>query len=289
MAPSVQEKVMAAREILKDQSLPMIPQEVLLLKEELTKKYPNTVTIANLISKNPENLSLFLKIANSNVVNQDTQIKDAKAAVNLIGLGDLFNLYLSTVLSRLLVTGFRDQEIMREGIQTGIVAAELSYWVYNTSRSEAFMLGLLQNIGYLFMRRYDQGFDKVIPKLSTNPLTAAQKESIHYNTDHAVLSSVLGRKWNMPDKVVKPVLFHHDAEFVSKLKAYDGYADNVALLMVASYIVYSQREEQYLTQELKDYRDLGKQHLNLPDKAIRAGISALEKWGNTGNLMAGSH
>lgn len=289
MGLSLQEKVSNAKNIFQGQSLPMILQEVLLLKEELTKKYPNTVTIANLISKNPENLSLFLKIANSNVVNQDTQIKDAKAAVNLIGLGDLFNLFMSSVLSRLLVKGLQDQAIMKEGIQTGIVAAELSYWVYDVSRSEAFMAGLLQNVGYLFMRRYDSGYDDWIPKLKTNPLTNAESESQYYQTDHAVLSSVLGRKWDMPDKIVKAVLFHHDSEFAQKLKSHEGYAELVALIMVSSYIVYSNSDEQYLTQELKDYRDLGQTFLELPDKAIKAGRAALEKWGNSGNLMAGSH
>ncbi|WP_130536529.1 HDOD domain-containing protein [Thiomicrorhabdus indica] len=289
MELSLQEKASNAKNIFKGQSLPMIPQEVLLLKEELTKKYPNTVTIANLISKNPENLSLFLKIANSNVVNQDTQIKDAKAAVNLIGLGDLFNLFLSSVLSRLLVTEPSDQEIMKEGVQTGIVAAELSYWVYDVSRSEAFMLGLLQNIGYLFMRRYDPNYDDWIAKLKTNPFTMAESESQYYQTDHAVLSSVLGRKWDMPDKIVKPVMFHHDKKFVAKLKNHDGYAQMVALIMVSSYIVYSSSDEQYLTQELKDYRDLGKEFLGLPDKALKAGRAALEKWGGSGNLISGSH
>lgn len=289
MGMSLHDKAVNARNIFKGQPLPMIPHEVLLLKEELTKKYPNTVTIANLISKNPENLSHFLKIANSNVVNPDTQIKDAKAAVNLIGLGDLFNLFMSTVLSRLLVKGLQDQAIMKEGIQTGIVAAELSYWVYDVSRSEAFMAGLLQNVGYLFMRRFDRSYDEWIPKLKTNPLTMAENEALNYQTDHAVLSSVLGRKWNMPDKIVKPVLFHHDKEFASILTNHDGYAQMVALIMVSSYIVYSSSDEQYLTQELKDYRDLGKEFLDLPDKALKAGRAALEKWGDSGSLMAGSH
>lgn len=289
MTLSLHDKINGAKAVFKDESIPMVPEEVIALREELLKKYPNTVTIANLISKNPENLALFLKIANSNVGNAQSKMKDAKAAINLIGLGDLFNLFLSTVFSRLLIKGHRDREIMQEGMQIGIVAAELSYWVYDVSRSEAFMLGLLQNVGYIFMRRFDREFDNAIPKLKTNPLTYFQTEADFFKTDHAVLSSVMGKKWEMPDKIVKAVLFHHDPEFAQKLKSHKGYAELVALIMVASYIVYSNSDEQYLTQELKDYRDLGQTFLDLPDKALNAARAALDKWGGSGNLIAGSH
>lgn len=176
MPNSLHEKIHAAKEILTGQALPVMPHEILLLKEELSKKYPNTVTIAGLISKNPENLALFLKIANSSVINPEVEIKDARAAVNMIGLGDLFNLFLTTVLTRLLVQDRTEQQILQEGIQMGIVAAELSYWVHDLSRSEAFMSGLLQNIGYLFLRRYDASYEEYIPKLKTNPVEKGCKD-----------------------------------------------------------------------------------------------------------------
>lgn len=279
------EKIEGAKVILQGQTLPVIPHEVMLLKEELHKKFPNTVTIANLISKNPENLSLFLKIANSNVVNESTEIKDAKAAVNLIGLGDLFNLYITTVLSRLLANSYKEKVIMQEGIQMGIVAAELSYWVHDVSRTEAFMLGLLQNIGSLFMLRYSADYENDLVKLKTNPYSHYKKEIQQYQTSHAVLSSILGRKWDMPDKIVKGVLFHHDEAFISKLANHPEYRTLAALAMVSSYIVYSNSDENYLTQELKDYCQVGVSVLELPDRALKAGRGALEKWGNSGSLM----
>lgn len=288
MSVSLQEKILHAHNTLKGQDLPVIPEEVLLLKEELAKKYPNTVTIANLIAKNPENLSLFLKIANSNVINQQEPIKDVKAAVNLIGLGDLFNLYVSSVLTRVLATNPLESEIMNEGMQVGVVAAELSYWVYDISRSEAFILGLLQNIGYLFMLRKFDDYQEQISKLKISPLRQFSAEVQGYNTDHSVVSSILGKRWQIQDKVVKSVLFHHDAEFECKLKNHPTVANLAALVMISSYIVFSS-DERYLTQELKDYGKLGSRHLKLPDEAMKAGRAALKKWGKSGSLAVGSH
>lgn len=288
MEATLQEKILHAHEVLKEQTLPTIPEEVLLLKAELAKKYPNSVTIANLIAKSPENLAFFLKIANSNVVNQNEPIKDVKAAVNLIGLGDLFNLYVSSVLSRVLVTNVLEKDVMNEGMQVGIVAAELSYWVYGVSRSEAFMLGLLQNIGYLFMLRKFGDYETQIAKLRMSPLRHFETEVALYNTDHSVIGSILGKKWKIPEKVFKSVLFHHDPDFECKLKNHQPIADLVALVMVASYVVYSS-DEQYLTEELKEYSRLGSRHLKLPDEALKAGRAALHKWGGSGNLAMGSH
>ncbi|MBO1927040.1 HDOD domain-containing protein [Thiomicrorhabdus sp. 6S2-11] len=288
MSLTIQQKIQNAHHLLQDKKLPAIPEEVLLLREELTKKYPNSVNIANLIAKNPENLSLFLKIANTNVVKQDEPINDVKAAVNLIGLGDLFNLYVSSVLSRTLIANPAEAEVMNEGMQVGIVAAELSYWVYDVSRSEAFMLGLLQNIGYLFMLEKFADYETQINRLKVSPLRQFEAEEARYQTDHAVLSSILGKKWGIPEKVVKAVLFHHDAEFHCKLHNHPTIANLVALVMVSSYIVYSS-DERYLTQELKDYGKLGSRHLKLPDEAMKAGRAALQKWGKSGTLMTGSH
>ncbi len=70
-----------AAKILSESSVPNLPEEIVRLKEELNKKYPNTVTIANLISNNPVLLGDFLNLVNTNITDEKTEVKDAKAAV----------------------------------------------------------------------------------------------------------------------------------------------------------------------------------------------------------------
>ena len=83
-------KLTKASNILNSLTIPTIPEEVLKLKEELNRKYPNTVTIANLISHNPELLAEFLNLANANLTNSNSEIKDAKNAVNSLGLDKIY-------------------------------------------------------------------------------------------------------------------------------------------------------------------------------------------------------
>ena len=45
----------------------------------------------------------------------------------------------------------------------------------------------------------------------------------------------------------------------------------------------------YITQELKDYRDLGLKELSLPANAMQAASAAVAKWGNSVGLSTGSH
>ncbi|QKI89984.1 HDOD domain-containing protein [Thiomicrorhabdus xiamenensis] len=290
MNPSLQDKIQVAKAILAQQSLPSVPQKVLLLKEEFDKPYPNSVTIANLISRNPEYLSSFLQIANACVAEEKGVIQDAKAAVNLIGLDDVFNLFVSTLFARLLSSSAEEEKILNECMKIGIVAAELSYWVYGVSRSEAYMLGLLQNTGYIFMRRHDpDGYDGMINRLRINPISQFLKEDKRYHTNHAVFSSLLGSKWNLPNKVVKSVLFHHDQDFERKLSASKEVCDLAALGVVSSYLVSGSDNAQYITQELKDYGYVGKQYLKLPDTAIASACAALKKWGNSATFVTASH
>ncbi|MBD3611330.1 MAG: HDOD domain-containing protein [Hydrogenovibrio crunogenus] len=79
----MQTLIKQAAALLSTIEVPDLPEVILLLKEELNKKFPNTVTIANLISKNPQLLAEFLSLVNTNVTKERMPIRDAKAAVNL--------------------------------------------------------------------------------------------------------------------------------------------------------------------------------------------------------------
>jgi hypothetical protein len=51
--------------------------------------------------------------------------------------------------------------------------------------------------------------------------------------------------------------------------------------MVSNFIVSSTVDGQYITQELKEYRNLGLKQLGLPDIAIKAANAAVMKWGSS--------
>lgn len=286
----MQEKLALAAKIFSKVNIPTIPEEIIRLKEELNKKYPNTVTIANLISHNPELLGDFLTLVNTNITSEKTEIKDAKAAVNVLGLDEIYNIFLSSSLTKIIAQTPEEKAILTHGSKAGLAAAELSYWVFDVSRSEAYMAGLMQNIGAVYFARAEpEAYMEIYKSQLSNPISGYDKEMQNYKTTHAFLGTFIAKKWNINPDVYKSILLHHDTQFAAKLANDQKVRHIVALIMLANYVVSINSGKQYITQELKEYRDLGKHQLNLPDNALKAANAAVIKWGSSVGLSTGSH
>lgn len=283
----MQNLIKKAGSLLSTIAIPDLPELILLLKEELNKKYPNTVIIANLISKDPQLLADFLNLVNTNVTTERTHIQDAKAAVNLLGLDEIYNLFVSTVISNLLAQNALEKSILSHGAKAGLAAAELSYWVYDVSRSQAYMTGLMQNIGAIYLSKLEPDlYEEMFFASLSNPISAYQNELNHYQTSHVYIGSILVKKWHIQPEVYKAILFHHDMDFAIKTVGNQTIKHLTALTILSNYIVSSTDQELYINQELREYRDAAKQVLDLPDNAIHAATAAVNKWGNQGFINA---
>jgi len=286
----MQEKLAKAAKIFKETSVPSIPDEIIQLKAELNKKYPNTVTIANLISHNPQLLGDFLTLVNTNITSENGEIKEAKAAVNVLGLDEIYNIFLSSSLTNIIAQSPAEKAILDHGAKAGLAAAELSYWVYDVSRSEAYMAGLMQNLGAIYLSRQDpESYFELIKSQLSNPISSYDKEVDKYHTSHAYLGTFIAKKWNISADVYKSILLHHDTDFALKTANDQKVRHLVALIIVANYVVSTNSDEQYITKELKEYRDIGLVQLDLPDNALKAANSAVIKWGKSMGIAAGSH
>ncbi|MBN2865154.1 MAG: HDOD domain-containing protein [Thiotrichales bacterium] len=286
----MQAKLQKAAQIISVTNVPRIPDEIIRLKEELNKTYPNTVTVANLISHNPELLGNFLSLVNTNVTNEKTEIKDAKAAVNVLGLDEIYNIFLASSLTNLIAQSTLEKQILMHGAQAGLAAAELSYWVPNVTRAEAYISGLMQNVGAVYLSRQSpEAYEKLFQTHLSKPITAIDEEQAFFDTTHLHLGIFIAKKWNIDHNVYKSILMHHDPEFIQKTGNDDKVRNLIAIIMVANFAVASANHEQYMTQELKNYRDLGLSTLNLPDNAMKAAISAVQKWGKSPTKTPGGH
>lgn len=286
----MQAQLAEAAKIFKNSSVPNIPDEIIRLKEELNKKYPNTVNIANLISHNPELLGDFLTLVNTNITNEKNEVKEAKAAVNVLGLDEIYNIFLSSSLSNLVAQSQDEKSVLLHGAQAGLAAAELSYWVYDVSRSEAYMAGLMQNLGAIYLSRQDpEKYLSIFKSQLSNPISSFKKELDLYKTSHAHLGTFIAKNWNISPDIYKSILLHHDTDFALKTANDQKVRHLVALIILANYVVSSNSGDQYITQELKEYRDLGMVQLDLPDNALKAANSAVIKWGKSIGISVGSH
>lgn len=286
----MQSQVQRASQILQEINIPTMPEELIHLKEELNKKYPNTVTIANLISHNPEMLVNFLTLVNTNITSEEKEIKDAKAAVNILGLDEIYNIFVSSTITTLMAQSELEKKILMHGAKTGLAAAELSYWVFDISRSEAYMAALMQNVGAVYLsRKFKDDYETIFNSQLGNPVSGYQKELAFIGTTHCIIGGIISKRWNIAPDIYKAILFHHDMDFAQQTQSNSKIKHLTALIILGNYIVSSTLDDQYITQELKEYRNAGKKALDLPDNAFKAATAAVTKWGNKVGLVSGSH
>lgn len=286
----MQAKLQKAAQIIAETKVPNLPEEIIRLKEELNKTYPNTVTVANLIAHNPELLGDFLTLVNTNVTNEATQINDAKAAVNVLGLDEIYNIFLASSLTKVIAQTPLEKEILLHGAQAGLAAAELSYWVQDVTRSEAYIAGLMQNVGAIYLSRTSpEEYAELFRSHLSNPINCIDKEFDLFETTHLHLGIFIAKKWHIDSNVYKSILMHHDQEFIQKTVSDAKIRHIIGLIMTANFAVSSANGDQYLTQEMKTYRDLGLSALDLPENAMKAAISAVMKWGKSMTKTPGGH
>ena len=93
-------------------------------------------------------------------------------------------------------------------------AAKLIAEKVNIRQAEyAYLLGLLHDLGKVilsnfFVEEYDEAV--INAKLNNKPLS--DEEINIFGFDHTEASRVLGLKWKLPDKILTPIVFHHNAD-----------------------------------------------------------------------------
>jgi HD-like signal output (HDOD) protein len=280
--------IRTAQAYLMEADPPDLPLELIQLYEELDKRHPNTVVIAGLISHNPALLADFLKLANRCCAPKEP-IKDARAAVNMMGLTEINTLFTCVNISQHLAEDYFEKAVLSDAVKAGLAAAELSYWVYDVSRAEAYMAGLLQNVGVPFLyRRNKEVYSRIFEHQVSQPFSGYQQEIKTYRTSHAHVGMVLAKKWQVNNDIMKAILLHHEADFISMTANHPKIRELTALIQLANFIVVEAQDQEYLHSELKQSRDTARQALELPDAALKAARGAVQKWGDAG-LVLGSH
>ncbi|WP_127469974.1 HDOD domain-containing protein [Thiomicrorhabdus aquaedulcis] len=269
-----------------------VPAEIYQLDELMLAPNPNSAHVAQLLSKNPEILGEFLSLANR-VLNKspDDLIFEASGAVNLLGLDEIKRLFLSSYLTKNLPISTEDHKLIVNCHRAGIAAAELSYWVNDISRTEAFFITFLQDIGVIYMMRYDPDYyaQTFLNAQLTSPFSAYEKEFEHYQTAHTFVGSVITRRWHLGDLLSKSLLLHHQ-ESLESVMAYDAkVAKMVALMQLANVLTFKVFSDHYETAELKQIEEHTVRFLALPDNAVQAAQAALKKWGEGINDHVSSH
>ena len=185
--------------------LPTVAHRVIDLASDPDVSLP---TIAGLVSKDQVIAARVLGLANSAYSSPLQTISTVAEAVIRLGSGAVRNVVLTVCMTSRMqdpaVYGNRGRDMVDHAIGTAYLARMLADRA-RTPADEAFLVGLLHDIGKLVILKQAHAYQKRTgQKLDPAIVELAVLER------HAAFGALTLRKWRLPDTLDEPVLYHHD-------------------------------------------------------------------------------
>lgn len=157
----------------------------------------------------------IMRTVNSSFYSMQNKVADLKLAITLLGFKEIRNLAMTAYVAQLFKKGEGHGTYTREGlwnhmIGVGIVARLIAEVSRKAAPREAYLAGLLHDLGFILVDQYlNKPFHQLIDAL-TEERSPIEVEHEILGFDHADLGAYVGKQWRLPDHLVATIRFHHD-------------------------------------------------------------------------------
>lgn len=203
----------AIEEILSCETLPSLPATAVRVLE-LSQDPDCTVNeLAETIRFDQGLSAKILKTVNSSFFGLRTKCATIDKALVVLGLRELRNLALGfslvPAMEAAYTDGFDPVDYWRRGIYSAVAAKIIASQVAKPVADEAFLGGLLQDIGIMAMlQALGQPYLDVLATSRTDHRKLAAAELRAFDMQHPEVGALLARKWQLPDELSVPIRFH---------------------------------------------------------------------------------
>ena len=193
-----------------DAAMPMLPALAADVMSLAIDPEISIARIARVIAKDQVLATRVLRLANSAYCAPMQEITTVNDAIVRMGTGPVRNVVLAVCFTSRLqganVYGAQGRELMDHAIGTAYLARLVAEKL-NEDADEAFMCGLLHDLGKLLLLKLSRDFIKYgAPTPSTQEIEKVYKER------HPEIGARLMKQWQLPEALEHPVRFHHDPE-----------------------------------------------------------------------------
>jgi len=184
------------------------------LKNTIENPSKSLVDAGKIIEKDPGLSARLLKIVNSAFYGFPAQIATISHAITIIGVQELENLVLGTLVidkfSSLPNGLISMQEFWGNSLRCALIAKEISTYQQDLTESETlFICGLLHEIGLLvFYRRIPALAREVGLLIESTETEEIQAEQKLIGFDHYQTGAELARLWKLPEVIASTIRYH---------------------------------------------------------------------------------
>ncbi|OQX10261.1 MAG: GGDEF domain-containing protein [Desulfobulbaceae bacterium A2] len=256
--------------ILASGDLPTLPTVASKLLA-LTGQEDNALAeIATLISQDVSLTVKILKVSNSSFYSFPKQISSIHQAVSVLGINAVRSLVLS--FSFLSIKGskhkglFNLEKFWQRSLANAMSAKLILEEVHGADAEEAFVAGLLQNLGELiFVRTIPKEYEKVLVEVQQDGDSLLATEERILGLNHATVGAKVADAWKLPALFGQTILLHHQPEaFNENNKALAQTIKAVFLADLLTSILYTDKAEHYH----REFRQEAKKLLGLSPTAV---------------------
>jgi len=219
--------------------LPALPTSVTRVMQLTNDPKAGLSDVAHALAADQGLAARVLKLANSAYYGSSRRIGTVSEAVVILGMRTTRNLTLATSCQDMLereVSGYflPRGALWRHSLACAAAAQNLARRAHFRGTEEAFVAGLLHDIGKVIMSAYLKAeFAQVLTRVAKGEMTFSDAEREALGFDHAEVGARLLERWNLPGALVTAVRYHHVPSQTpeSPLAALVHIADTICLTL----------------------------------------------------------
>jgi diguanylate cyclase (GGDEF)-like protein len=191
-------------------NLPSLPGVALELLTECRRPDVDLDRIADLLARDPALSAKVVGVANSSAFRRGAPVTTVRRAALALGTSSVTALGLSfSLVSQRAARGpFDFSQYWRRGLLNAVTARSLAQQM-RIDAEEAFLAGLLQDIGVLALNAAAPGYDEIIREAKQDHLRLERLEREQFGAGHPEVGAWLAQGWGLPASLVDAVLGSH--------------------------------------------------------------------------------
>ena len=185
------------------------------LKEALNNPNSAFDDFAKIISTDPALTSRLLKIVNSAFYGLSSQVETISHALNIIGTNQLVDMALASAVTSTFRGIPRDlinmEAFWMHSVATGVAARKIGEYKKMEEADRFYLGGMLHDIGSLVLfKELPEKSKKVLEYCKKKNVSLSSVEIEAFGMNHAEVGGMILAGWNLPERIVEIVRYHHD-------------------------------------------------------------------------------
>ncbi len=218
MSPSEEQ---AIQRILKQvDALGLFPQAAMKIHQVASDPESSQRDMERAISLEPALSAQILRLANSPFYGLRRNVSNLRQAIFVLGFRAIQGLAMSLAVMHMGKSAHpARRQAWRHALAVGIAARRFSSRVDGIVPGDAFVSGLLHDIGETLLMAVEGDEDLVILHTDhphADAWLAAERE--RFGCDHAVLGAACLESWGLPEGLCEAVRLHHDAAAIAEIE-----------------------------------------------------------------------